>query len=166
MTAKRGGRQLHNAGYIMLHQPTHQRADKRGRVYEHIVVAERALGHPLPLRARIHHINRQRGDNRNTNLVICENHAYHIFLHRRMRAYQATGSANAIKCVFCKQWGFDGLNDMTLINRSNGMTGHAQHNSCQRSYRAKNSGTGPAARTAHGARIAEGFAKKRDVGCR
>jgi hypothetical protein len=56
------------------------------RTYEHIVVAERALGKPLPKGAVVHHINEVRTDNRPENLVICPNESYHRLLHRRMRA--------------------------------------------------------------------------------
>ncbi len=49
-------------------------------------VAERALGHPLPKGAEVHHVNGRPRDNRPQNLVICQNRAYHLFLHERMRA--------------------------------------------------------------------------------
>lgn len=41
--------------------------------YVHILVAEKALGRTLPKGAEVHHVNEDRADNRNTNLVICEN---------------------------------------------------------------------------------------------
>lgn len=55
------------------------------RTYEHILVAERALGKKLPKGAVVHHINLDTHDNRGSNLVICPNEAYHRLLHRRMR---------------------------------------------------------------------------------
>ena len=79
----RGGRVKAGKGYIDLRQG--DGSYKR----EHIVIAERALGHPLPPKAQVHHVNEVRSDNRNTNLVICENQAYHALLHRRMRARRA-----------------------------------------------------------------------------
>jgi recombinational DNA repair protein (RecF pathway) len=36
--------------------------------------------------------------------VICPNDAYHFLLHRRTRALDATGNANARKCNYCGQW--------------------------------------------------------------
>ena len=54
--------------------------------YEHVAVAERALGKPLPLGAEIHHVNEDKSDNRPENLVICPNAKYHALLHMRMRA--------------------------------------------------------------------------------
>lgn len=65
-------------GYVDMH------VDGR-RVYEHVLVAEKALGKKLPHGAVAHHVNRNRADNRPSNLVICPNEKYHRLLHKRMR---------------------------------------------------------------------------------
>ena len=71
---------------------------------EHVVVAERALGRPLPASAVVHHVNEVPGDNRPENLIICPDEAYHNLLHKRMRALAACGNANFLKCKVCKQY--------------------------------------------------------------
>lgn len=57
---------------------------------EHIVIAERALGKPLPEGAVVHHVDRD-GTNNNTkslwNLIVCPDQGYHLLLHARARAF-------------------------------------------------------------------------------
>lgn len=99
----KGGKST-NHGYILIRQSNHPRAIKKGYVFEHILVAERALGKFLPPGAEVHHWNEVKNDNRGENLAICEDQAYHKLLHVRMRAWKACGNPNYRKCVVCKQY--------------------------------------------------------------
>lgn len=49
--------------------------------------AELALGKPLPRGAEVHHADGSKGDNAPL-LVICQDRAYHMLLHKRMRDRQ------------------------------------------------------------------------------
>jgi len=75
-----------------------------GNKHEHVAVAERVLGKPLPKGAVVHHANGNKADNRPANLVICPGEAYHQLLHRRQRARDACGHPDWRRCVFCGQW--------------------------------------------------------------
>jgi endogenous inhibitor of DNA gyrase (YacG/DUF329 family) len=69
------GRTIHN-GYVYI------TLDNR-RVYEHILVAEEALGRKMKKGEVVHHINGNKSDNRNCNLLICDK-SYHQWLERKM----------------------------------------------------------------------------------
>lgn len=82
-TCWRGGRTIQKSGYVHLYYPG------RTNVKEHRLVAEKALGRPLKSGEDVHHINGNKSDNRNTNLLICSA-SYHRCLHEKMsRLYQA-----------------------------------------------------------------------------
>lgn len=77
---------------------------ERGGVVVHRAVAERALGKPLDGRHPVHHHDENRSNNANSNLVICENHAYHKLLHARARIVRMGGDPNIEQhCWGCKR---------------------------------------------------------------
>jgi hypothetical protein len=61
------------------------------------IVAERALGKPLPPNACVHHHS-------DDQLVICQDNSYHRELHRRLRVLRAGGNPNLDAwCSKCQQ---------------------------------------------------------------
>lgn len=95
----------------------------------HRLRAEHALGHPLPLQAEVHHADGSR--NEDAPLVICENRAYHMLLHARMRVRAAGGNPNTqMICCVCHH-----VKDFELFNRQTrgGYMGrHGRCRSCER----------------------------------
>lgn len=77
----KGGRSMRD-GYITVYKPEHPRADHHGHVYEHIIIAERALGRSLRAPEEVHHWGAKTD---NTKLVICQDRGYHLMLHVRKR---------------------------------------------------------------------------------
>ena len=70
----------------------------------HRIVADRALGKPLPPGAEVHHVDGNKQNNAPTNLVICESRSYHRLLHVRTRVLRAGGDPNTQRfCWKCQQ---------------------------------------------------------------
>lgn len=88
----------------MVYRPSHPKASKSGDVYEHVIVAERALGRFMPAGSEIHHVDGNPRNNAASNLVICQDKAYHKLLHARTRVVRAGGNPNTQKiCGYCRE---------------------------------------------------------------
>jgi hypothetical protein len=124
----KGGVSKSADGYVKLKDPSHSRADHHGYVLEHVAVAQKALGHDLPEGAIVHHVNEIRDDNRNPNLVICQDKNYHKLLHRRMRAYAACGHADWYKCAYCGHY------DDPSLMKAYAKARHTWHQRCKTLY--------------------------------
>jgi hypothetical protein len=91
------------SGYRYYRIPDHPES-VRGRVSEQRIIVYNAIGKPLPPKAEIHHVDLNRSNNQNTNLVVCENRAYHHLLHVRKRVLDAGGNPSTDKiCAHCKK---------------------------------------------------------------
>jgi predicted nucleic acid-binding Zn ribbon protein len=74
--------------YRVIYMPTHHRAmtneNWEGFVYEHIVVAEEALGRKISDTEVVHHLNGDRSNNRKENLLVLEKSQHgklHVWLN-------------------------------------------------------------------------------------
>jgi len=78
----KGGRINSSNGYVLVKMPNHPYCDKRGYVYEHRLMAGKALGRHLKSSESVHHINNKHGDNRNNNFVICTESYHQSIFHK------------------------------------------------------------------------------------
>lgn len=90
--------------YLRKYLPNHPMANTVGTIRKERLIIENILGKILPCHVVIHHINKKITDNDRSNLVLCENSAYHHLLHRRERAFKKSGHANWRKCNYCHQY--------------------------------------------------------------
>lgn len=79
----KGGCLFDTRSRILILTPRHPNSNKGGYVFEHRLVAEKALGRYLKSNEVVHHVNGDTQDNRNANLLICEA-GYHHWLHGKM----------------------------------------------------------------------------------
>jgi len=70
------GKLINSCGYREIN------TKKDGWILEHRAIAEKVLDRKLKPNEVVHHINLNRKDNRNSNLLICKN-TYHSWLHKQ-----------------------------------------------------------------------------------
>ena len=104
----------------------------RGRVREHILIVEKALGHSIPGGVEIHHVNENPFDNSSGNLVVCQDSAYHKLLHQRTRSLKACGHVGWRKCRFCKEYGNP---ESMLISKKKDKSDQYYHAACGAKYK-------------------------------
>ena len=71
-----------------------------GTEYVHRLVAESVLGRKLRTEEQVHHVDEDKSNYENSNLVICPDASYHKLLHSRQRIVDMGGNPNTDK--YCK----------------------------------------------------------------
>jgi hypothetical protein len=77
----KGGRITKGDNYVGIWNPTHERADNQGYVYEHTLIIEKHLGRLPNKNEVIHHIDLDKKNNSIDNLYLCDSKK-HISCHR------------------------------------------------------------------------------------
>ena len=68
-------------GYVAIYYPGHKRAFDNGCVYEHVLIAEKMLNRELKPEECVHHIDRNRTNNSEINLMVFATNNDHISFH-------------------------------------------------------------------------------------
>lgn len=68
-------------GYVSVYMPDHPRSMSNGCVYEHIIQAEKKLGRFLREREVVHHMDRNRKNNKTENLIVFKTVKDHTMYH-------------------------------------------------------------------------------------
>ena len=74
------------SGYKKILLPTHPRADRKGYVFEHILILESNLNRSLYKDEVTHHLDNNKLNNNPINLIVCKNNSEHIFLYHSERS--------------------------------------------------------------------------------
>lgn len=123
---------LHSKGYLLIRTKGHHRADQRGYVFEHILIAEKILGRPIGKEEAVHHIDGDKRNNLPSNLLVLANNTEHKQVHLAQKAELECGNSAKRKCTFCKK--YDDINNM-YFNK----TAHSyRHRECWKKYYAEN----------------------------
>lgn len=99
---------------------------KKIRLYKKIV--EDILDYQLPNTAVVHHVNGNIQDNNPSNLVVCQNHAYHRMIHAREVALKECGHADWRKCKYCHE--YDSIENLYFPPNNE----YAMHKRCNAKY--------------------------------
>lgn len=68
-------------GYLHVYRKGHHKADSYGRVPEHIIIMEEAMGRPMAENEIVHHINMEKLDNSFNNLSVVHRLDHHSIHH-------------------------------------------------------------------------------------
>src|SRR3954467_3468550 len=85
---KSADRTTEHSGYLFEYQPNHSAANKWGFVQQHRLVAEHVLGFALLREERVHHEDRQKKNNSQSNLWVFPDQSAHLHHHKRQESHR------------------------------------------------------------------------------
>lgn len=98
----------------------------------HRCIVEKLLRRVLSPKHPVHHVDEDKSNNANSNLVVCEDQEYHLLLHRRAKALRESGDANKISCRICGNYDLSGENGLVVYQRHDTPALFGEHAECRR----------------------------------
>jgi len=124
-------------GREVVYLPLHPVAMKNNYALVYRIILFEKFGSKLITnKTVVHHVDGNKNNDELTNLVICEDHAYHRLLHQRKNALKNTGDVHSRKCAFCGIWILSHESEVfrTKRKRSQGIYERWVHKKCARDY--------------------------------
>jgi len=93
---------IKNAPYIFVYMPDHPSSNESGYVREHILVAEKKIGRHLIKNETVHHIDENKHNNSDNNIMIFKTNGDHARYHSSIRHnlnYSLTCINNVFTCI-------------------------------------------------------------------
>lgn len=112
----------------MIAYNNYKKTTRKGKcVKVHRLIVEKILGKSISSKIEIHHLDFDRSNNSNANLIVCPNKSYHQLLHRRQEVLMAGFDPWKFhKCTDCKKF-LENENFSNNKTRASGLNNLCKH---------------------------------------
>lgn len=94
-------KRINSEGYVMIYLPEHPNSNRAGYYVEHRYIVELKIGRSLNPKEVIHHINKDKADNRIQNLMLFKSQVEHKAFENKVAQF---GFTRSIKEQIKNRW--------------------------------------------------------------